>query len=208
MLFGSAPRLPSVDSFSVSVEGYYIKHVFKYKYLGVVVDETLSSNADVKYVLCRTGKKLGILNRIRKNITMNTANVIYKSFILPISDYCDIVWNCCGKVNTNSIEKLQRQAARIIMRTTSSDEALHYLRYDTLEDKREKHTYNLVRKSINGLAPQIFNNNFTFNRDVAQRITRQSNLLHLPRVRSESTKSSFYYHGCVVYNHFNLVFNN
>ena len=134
VLFGSAPRWSSVNNFSASFEGCYIKRVFEYKYLGVVMDETLSRKAQVKYVLNRTRKRLGILNRIRKNITVNTANVIYKSFILSIVDYGDIVWNCCGKVNTNSIEKLQRRAARIIMKTNSSDEALHYLKYDTLSN--------------------------------------------------------------------------
>ena len=39
---------------------------------------------------------------------MNTANVMYNSFILPVAEYCDIVWNFCGKVNNNLIEKLQR----------------------------------------------------------------------------------------------------
>ena len=41
---------------------------------------------------------------------------------------------------------------------------------------------------------------YPFNRDITKRITRQSNLLHLPGVRSETAKRSFYYHGCVVFN--------
>ena len=32
------------------------------------------------------------------------------------------------------------------------------------------------------------------------KVTRQSNNLHLPRVRTEQAKKSFYYNGCVVYN--------
>ena len=34
------------------------------------------------------------------------------------------------------------------------------------------------------------------------RSTRQSKLLHLPAVRTEVAKRSFYYHGCTVYNNF------
>ena len=64
---------------------------------------------------------------------MHTANVIYKSFILPVLDCCDLVWGCCGRVNADNFERLQRRTARIIMRTSSSDEAIKYLRYDTLE---------------------------------------------------------------------------
>ena len=87
-----------------------------------------------------------MLGRIRDNLAMNTANTIYKSFILPVLDYCDTVWNCCGRGNADLLEKLQRRAARIIMRKTSSNEALKSLTYDTLESRRDKHVNKLVRK--------------------------------------------------------------
>ena len=30
---------------------------------------------------------------------MYTAGTVYTSFVLPILDYCDTVWSCCGSVN-------------------------------------------------------------------------------------------------------------
>ena len=48
---------------------------------------------------------------------MHTAGIIYRSFILPVLDYCDTIWNCCGRMNADNIEKLQRGAARIIVQT-------------------------------------------------------------------------------------------
>ena len=123
MLFGSSPGLSSVTGFSVSVDGHCIKRVPEYQYLGVIMaDKTLSWNVHAKSIRSNIGKRLGMFNRIRNDITMNTADVLYKSFILPIDDYCSAVWNCCG--NTDLIEKLQRRAARIIMKSPSSDEAL------------------------------------------------------------------------------------
>ena len=44
---------------------------------------------------------------------------------------------------------------------------------------------------------------FKFNREIISRSTRQSNKLRLPRVRTESAKKAFYYHGSLVYNMFN-----
>ena len=46
---------------------------------------------------------------------MPTASIIYKSLILPVIDYCNIVWNCCGLTNADNIEKLRRRAAGIII---------------------------------------------------------------------------------------------
>ena len=54
----------------------------------------------------------------------------------------------------------------------------------------------LVNKCISGNCPQFFKQYFNFNNTR----TRQRNLLHLPHVRTETAKKSFYYHGCVVYN--------
>jgi len=49
-------------------------------------------------------------------------------------------------VNADNIEKLQRRAARIIMQTDSSVDALAHLKYDTLGLRREMHVLNLVKK--------------------------------------------------------------
>ena len=70
-----------------------------------------------------------MLGRIRKNINMYTAGTVYTSFVLPILDYC--VWSCCGSVNTDKLEKLQRRAARTIMHVGSSEKALDLLGYVT-----------------------------------------------------------------------------
>ena len=89
VLFKTARRLSTVT-------GSMTERVSEFKYLGVVLDESLSWTARVKYVLGKAGKRVGMLSRIRKNVTTTTANLIYKTFILPVFDYCDTVWNCCG----------------------------------------------------------------------------------------------------------------
>ena len=61
----------------------------------------------------------------------------------------------------------------------------------------------LLRNVSKNEVPQFFIDYFTFNRDIVHRTTRQSNLLHLPKARIEAAKKSFYYNGCVVFNHFN-----
>ena len=40
--------------------------------------------------------------------------------------------------------------------------------------------------------PQYFKHYFSYNRDIVTRITRQSDLLHLPRIRLETTKKAFF----------------
>ena len=136
VLFGTGSRLANAN-LSVNIDGKELTRVAEYKYLGVILDESLSWNAQVNYLISKVSKRLGILGLTRRSIRMHTAGIIYRSFILPVLDYCDTVWNCCGRINADNIEKLQKRAARIIMQTNSSDEALAHLRYDTLGLRRE-----------------------------------------------------------------------
>ena len=199
VLFGTGSRLANTN-LSVNIDGKELTRVAEYKYLGVILDESLSWNAHVNYLISKVSKRLGILGRTRGSISMHTAGIIYRSFILPVLDYCDTVWNCYGRINADNIEKLQRRAARIIMQTNSSDEALSHLRYDTLGLRRETHALNLVKKCLNKRCPQFLMDYFSFNRDIVQRKTRQSNHLRFPSIKLECTKKAFYYQGCEVFN--------
>ena len=38
-----------------------------------------------------------MLGRLRKNLTEGAANILYKSLIVPIFDYCDSIWFCFNK---------------------------------------------------------------------------------------------------------------
>ena len=51
-----------------------------------------------------------------------------------------------------------------------------------------------------GVALSFFKNYFVFNKDVCARSTRQSNLLHLPAIRTEVARKSFYYYGTTIFN--------
>ena len=199
VLFGTGPRLANAN-FHVKLDGKELTRVAEFKYLGVILDESLTWNAHVNYLLSKVSKRIGILGRTRRNISMYTANTIYKSFILPVIDYCDSVWNCCGLSNAHRIERLQRRAARIVMQTDSSDDALDHLGYVSLELRRETHVLKLVKKCLNKRCPQFLMDYFHFNRDVLPRRTRQSDRLRLPTIKLEGTKKAFYYHGCTVFN--------
>ena len=91
MLFGTGPKLALSTSFSIAINGKALNRVSEYKYLGIVLDASLTWNAHVDYLIGRVRKRLAMLGRIRKNINMYTAGTVYTSFVLPILDYCDTV---------------------------------------------------------------------------------------------------------------------
>ena len=125
------------------------------------------------YIYAKVGKRLGLLRRIREDLTANATNLIYKSFILPILDYCDSVWACCNRGDIDRLERLQNRAARIVMRSTRSALALANLKWNSLEDRRNKHIFKLVNLCLEKKTPQFLHNYFFYNRDVITRSTRK-----------------------------------
>ena len=88
MLLGTYARLSDAD-FGITFKGQLIKRVFEFRYFGVAFDKHTSWNSHVKYLLSRARKRLGMIGRIRGNLTSECANSIYTAYIRPIMDYCD-----------------------------------------------------------------------------------------------------------------------
>ena len=84
LLFGTAPRLSKVNDFTITVGNSVLRRVVKFKYLGVIMDECLNWKAQTSAVFSKASKRIGMLRRIRNDITVNAADKVYKSFILPM----------------------------------------------------------------------------------------------------------------------------
>ena len=75
---------------------------------------------------------------------------------MPVLEYCVSVWGCCGERHKHSPEALQNRAARIVTRTVRSNPAMDVLKWLTLEKRRRKTVFKLVKKCLQGQCPQYF----------------------------------------------------
>ena len=65
-----------------------------------------------------------VSSRLRKNLTLDAANKVYKSTILPILDYCDVAWNSIAalvRMNVRNSSRLQKRAANIVPLSSAAD---------------------------------------------------------------------------------------
>ena len=61
-----------------------------HKYLGVLIDTNLNSKQHVHKLLVKVSKRIGVLGRIRNNLTADS--------VLPLVDYCNVAWSSIGKI--------------------------------------------------------------------------------------------------------------
>ena len=119
VIYGSHKRLKREDSISLSCNGSSLTESESFKYLGVVIDQQLSFKNHIEHVVNKVSRKLGVLRRLRISIPM--AESLYKTMILPVLDFRDVVWHGCGNVNSDVLESLQHKAAKLILPNSGRD---------------------------------------------------------------------------------------
>ena len=96
-------------------------------------------------------------------------------------DYCSVVWNHCGVMLRDHVERIQKYALRITHGKpprTSSEPLQRALGWTTLERRWYKALVCLVDRCLADEAPSFL---FRPNTDLGYIRTRGANKLHLPR---------------------------
>ena len=95
----------------------------------------------------------------KNSLTVDAANKVYQSLVLPVMDYCDVAWSSIGKIERDKLDRAQRRAARIVLKTKDSD-AEKNLKWLPLSMRRDMHTINLTFKCLKGSPPMFFKDYF------------------------------------------------
>ena len=81
---------------------------------------------------------------------------MYTSFILPLLEYCDSVWDNASSESKKKLEAIHNEAGRIITGATKLckiDNLLDELGWDNLQKRRDKHKLIIFFKIMHGLSP-------------------------------------------------------
>ena len=147
MVFGTRQKVKRCRNTTVSLDGTNLQLVPSYKYLGFMLDSTLSFNHHVNTVIKTVAYKISLMAKIRRYLESETALKIYKSMILPYFDYADVVY---GAANVTLLDKLQRLQNRGLKICKGFDkrfntEQLHTLtKCPKLKHRRTAHVNNFM----------------------------------------------------------------
>ena len=88
--------------------------VTQYEYLGVIIDQDLKMVTQVDSMVKKANSKLGILAKIRRFITKDTAIRKNKTMIRPYLEYVDFVIESNTQERVQKLNQLQHKALRRI----------------------------------------------------------------------------------------------
>jgi hypothetical protein len=72
----------------------------------------------MNYILEKASKRLNVLRKFKFTVDRQSLETIYFSYIRPILEYTDIVWDNITKHMCEKLEKINLEAARIVTGAT------------------------------------------------------------------------------------------
>ena len=144
VLFSSAIAYKKVEFniINITVNGSKIHFVPTFKYLGVILDYELNYNAHVKDLKKRLAFKSYLLGRLKQFVPTNILLRIYKTYVIPVLDYADILYNGANSDLLILIQRLQNRCLKFCLKMpvlTSTDYVHQETNLPMLIERRNYH---------------------------------------------------------------------
>ena len=156
MSIGTRQRLGVSREIELKSDDICIQNVFKQKLLGVYIDENLNWSAHIDYLCSNVSSKISLLRQLSEYVPVEVQTQFYQSYIMPLMDYGSVVWGSTSLTNLERLLKLQKRAARTILKTdfrTPSVGMFKELGWLSLERRLKYNKAVLTYKALNNMTP-------------------------------------------------------
>ena len=162
----------------LTFSGEAIQSIKSHKHLGLILDSKLDFNQHLKAKIDKANMGIQVIRKLYTYLPRNTLLNIYKYYVRPHLDYCDIIYhkpcsddiairgtfNCSSNQNllfNDKIESVQYNAALAItgcIRGTSKEKLYNELGIESLYNRRTFHRLFYFYKIKNNLSPEYLKN--------------------------------------------------
>ena len=167
-----------------------------HKHLGVILQNDCRWGGHIDSVARKVNMLISCLRSYKYQLGRKALETMYKSFILPIFDYADIIWDGCTEGQSMTLENLHLEAIRIItgsVKGTSHQKLYAESGLTSLKERRRTHRLIMYFKIVNGFCPNYL-------QELLPPLASSVNPYHrrrpyerqVPPVRTELYKNSFF----------------
>ena len=157
MAAGTKRRLADSHKLEIRLDDICIENVSKQKLLGVYIDENLNWSAHIDYLCSNISSKISLLRQLSQYVPQNVQKLFYKGYIMPLIDYGSVIWGSTSSSNLDRLLKLQKRAARIILRAdfrTPSVDMFRDLGWQSIENRLKYNKAILTYKALHDQTPE------------------------------------------------------
>ena len=138
------------------MQNVQIQEVSSHKHLGLYFSNDCSWHQHIDYIKQKAWFRIHIMRKLKFKLDRKSLETIYLTFIRPLLEYGDVIWDNCTQYEKNELDKIQNEAARITTSTTklvSLDNLYKEVGWQTLHRRRQDHKITLFYKMFNQLTP-------------------------------------------------------
>lgn len=188
---------------TISIDGIKIHSVTKTKFLGVIINDTLTWNDHITMITSKIAKNIGIISRIRFLVPQAVLLSLCHTLVDPYLQYCNLIW---AVHRTSVLHKLYLCQKKLLRIVTYSDRCSHsrplFKKLDMLPvfSINDLQVGCFMYSAVNKLLPESFNTMFTPNSTYHSHNTRKRNAIHQQQYRLNISKFSIRIHGPIMWN--------
>jgi hypothetical protein len=200
------PKRKSVpnDLPPVILDGINLLQVKSIKFLGIVLDDTISWVEHINIIKNKISKSIGIIAKARKYLNSNTLLTLYYSFVYPHLLYCIESWGNACDTYLLPILKLQKKVLRLVKnvpKTFESKILFSELKVLTVKNLYQYTVAIFMYKYKTGKLPRVFADFFSINQNIYS--TRGQGLFQIPVCTSLFSQRRPRYTGVKIFNFLN-----
>ena len=202
MIFGTKNMLKNIRNLhmEIKLDGQILDRVHFYKYLGLTIDDQVNFNRHIQDMNKIVSHKLYMFAKLRYYIEEKEAILLFKTMILPVIEYCDIIYEVTSANNLNKILKLFKQGLRTCTRNrnplvTDEIELQKVCTICDLKIRRKVHLRNFMYRQQNNI--DLINR-----RNIRTRL-HDAIVFKLYKPSSEKCRQNVIYRGALEWNKLN-----
>jgi hypothetical protein len=127
-----------------------------HKHLGITLNADCKWSNHINTIIEKTSKLVAVLRKLKFKVSRNFLEIMYLTFIRPLLEYAGEVWDNCTLADSERLEKIQLEAARIVTGLTSYASLLSIYKetgWKKLSVRPEKRKLSLFYDIFSGQSP-------------------------------------------------------
>ena len=102
-------------TFKPRISNYEIERKFSSRFLGVIINETLTWKEHIFAIKAKMSRYVGILYKLKSFLPISARKNIFHSFVQSHLNYCSLVWGLSPKATLDPLFSEQKKAIRALM---------------------------------------------------------------------------------------------
>ena len=95
-----------------------VTEVTSHKHLGLILSDDGSWHEHIDHVKAKSWFRLNIMRRLKFQLDRKSLEIKHTSFIRPLLEYSNVVWDNCTQYESEDLEKIKNETARIVTGAT------------------------------------------------------------------------------------------